>query len=417
MSRLSTFLSKKLNFCFAFLTLSFPSAYLCVSCNGSSPQKKDHHPALGQLLQFKQGLIDKTDSARIHNEVKAWYDSEFRYAPLNGGMLVALNGQILFETYNGTGHIPGTDSINAFTPTHIASVSKTFTAMAVLKLAEENKINIDSPYSSYFPDFNYAGVTVKTLLNHRSGLPNYLYFMDKLGWDKKKFMTNQDVFNWLVEKKNQIKGIAAPDKHFTYCNTNYALLALLIEKISGKPYPEFMRDFVFQPLGMNNSFVFTPADTNRANPSYDWSGKIYPFTDLDLVYGDKNIYTTCRDLLKWDIALRSGKYFSDSTLKAAYTPYSQEHPGVHNYGLGWRMNVYPDGSKLIFHNGWWHGNNASFIRMIPEGATIILTGNKYNRNIYHAKQLTAIFNSNMNVVQEEESVSGENPDDTSVKQK
>lgn len=406
MIRFSSILSKKRLLLFSILII-FSPALICSSCNSNPKTANVKHHSQNLMLQISQGKVNPEDSARLHDAIKFWYDSAFRYNPLNGGMLVALHGEVIFEAYNGTGHIPGTDTINASTPTHIASVTKTFTAMAVLKLTEEKKININALFSSYFPNFNYPGVTVKTLLNHRSGLPNYLYFMDKLGWDKKKFMTNHDVYNWLVNKKSEIKGIGLPDKHFAYCNTNYALLALLIEKVCGITYPDFMRSFVFQPLGMTNSFVYTPADSNRANLSYDWRGKIYPLNDLDLVYGDKNIYSTCRDLLKWDIALRSGKFFSDSTLQAAYTPYSNEHPGIHNYGLGWRMNVYNDSSKLIFHNGWWHGNNASFIRMIPEGATIILTGNKYNRNIYHARQLTPLFNKEMKVVTEEEFISGE----------
>lgn len=406
MFRISSILQKKKTLHYLFPAF-FLTVLICMACNGITPSgklKTESHPL---SLQFAQGNISKEDSTRIHDAVQAWYDSAFKGNPLNGGMLVALHGHILFEAYHGTGHIPGTDSITAETPTHIASVTKTFTAMAILKLAQEKKVDINASLSTYFPNFNYPGVTIKTLLSHRSGLPNYLYFMDKLGWDKKKFMTNQDVYNWLVAKKQQIPGIGIPDKHFAYCNTNYALLALLIEKISGMSYPEFMKTYLFRPLGMLNSFVYTLADSSRANLSYDWRGRVIPLNDLDLVYGDKNIYSTCRDLLKWDNALRSGLIFSDSTLQEAYTPYSHEHPGIHNYGLGWRMNVYPDSSKLIFHNGWWHGNNASFIRMIPEGATIILTGNKYNRSIYHAKQLTPLFNSTMKVDTEEEQPSGE----------
>ena len=112
---------------------------------------------------------------------------------------------------------------------------------------------------------------------------------------------------------------------------------------------------------------------------------------LDGVYGDKNIYTTPRDLLIWDRALSGGKLFTPKTLEQAYAPYSNEKAGVRNYGLGWRMNIYPNGKKTIYHNGWWHGNNASFVRLLPDSVAIIVVGNKYNRNIYHAKELANIF--------------------------
>lgn len=225
------------------------------------------------------------------------------------------------------------------------------------------------------------------MLNHRSGLPNYLYFMDDLGWDKNQPIHNTDIMNWLITQKKKIKDISAPGTHFTYCNTNYALLALLIEKITGTSYPTFIRDSIFLPLQMNHSFVYTPADSSRANPSYDWKGVLIPLNHLDQVYGDKNIYTTPRDLLKWDRALRSGLLFNASIMEQAYTPYSNEKPGIRNYGLGWRMNIYPDGRKIVFHNGWWHGSNAVFIRLLEKDATIIVIGNKYSGAIYKARNL------------------------------
>ncbi len=301
------------------------------------------------------------------------------------------NGNIIFEAYKGTAHLRGTDTINANTPFHIASVSKTFTAMAVLKLWEQNKLNIDSSYSFYFPSFNYPGVTVRSLLSHRSGLPNYLYFMEELGWDKSKFLTNQDVLDTLIARKADIKNIGTPNSRFNYCNTNYALLALLVEKISGQSFPHFMDSTFFHPLQMHHSFVYTPADSNRITPSYDWRGVEIGNGFLDNVYGDKNIYSTVRDLLNWDRALSKTNILKPSTLQQAYSPYSNERPGIKNYGLGWRMNIYSANNKVIFHNGWWHGNNAVFIRLIPEDATIIVVGNRYSNAIYKAKQLISVF--------------------------
>ena len=331
-----------------------------------------------------------------------WYDSTIKPSNFNGGILVAKNGQVIFERYNGTGHIGQSDSINANTPTHIASVTKTFTAMAVLKLVEEDSLKLDDELVTYFPGFNYPGVTVRHLLNHRSGLPNYLYFMDELGWDKKKFMTNRDVFDYMVTHKTALKNISTPGTHFSYCNTNYVLLALLVEKISGLSFPQYLHKLFFAPLQMKNSFVFTAADSNRLNPSYDWRGNVIPLNHLDHVYGDKNIYSTTHDLLIWDRALRSGLVFKTATLNQAYTPYSNEKPGIRNYGLGWRMNIYPDSKKIIYHNGWWHGNNASFIRLLDEDVTIIAIGNRFCRCIYKVKQLAGIFNPSFLQVTEDE---------------
>lgn len=312
------------------------------------------------------------------------------------------NGNIVFEKYNGITN-PGTnEAITSKTAFHIASVSKTFTAMCVLKLWQDKKINIDDEFSVYFPEFNYPGVTIKTLLNHRSGLPNYVYFMDELGWNRNTFISNKDVLDCLIKYKNQLKNINKPNKSFAYCNTNYALLALLIEKISSMTYPEFLKKNVFEPLGMSDSYVFTQADSAISLPSYDWRGQREAFTNLDYVYGDKNIYSTPEDLLKWDRLLSTEQFLLKQTLNAAYAPYSNERPGIRNYGLGWRMNIFPNGKKMIYHNGWWHGNNAAFIRLIDEDATIIVLGNQYNRGIYKAKLLTKIFSHAYTTNEDEE---------------
>ena len=336
-------------------------------------------------------VLAVVERQRIQSQSEIFYDSLLDGSGFNGGMIVSKGGNIIFEKYKGFVNIDGKDSINASTSLHIASVSKTFTAMAVLKLQELGKLNIDDSVTHFFPDFNYPGVTVKTLLNHRSGLPNYLYFMEDAGWNKDSVIENKDVLQWLVFKKGMLKNIASPNKRFTYCNTNFALLALIIEKVSGETYPHFMQENIFDPLGMKNTFVHFKGDNKIRSKSFDWRGREIPDNFLDDVYGDKNIYSTPRDLLIWDRALSDTVFLTAKSLELAYTPYSNEKPGIKNYGLGWRMNNYEDGKKIIFHNGWWHGNNAAFIRVLKDDATIILISNRYARAVYKAKNLVNIF--------------------------
>ncbi len=341
--------------------------------------------------------VSAAETERIRNACRQWYDSVLKRRNFNGGMIVAKGGTIIFEQYNGTGHIPGTDSINTHSPLHIASITKTFTAMAVLKLWQDSLLHIDDEFSKYFPAFNYAGLTIRNLLSHRSGLPNYNYFMEKLGWDKSRYISNADVLDSLIARKDVLEDISTPNTRFNYCNTNYALLALIIEKVSGITYAEYLDKTFFKPLKMHNSYVFKMADTGTALPSYNWRGGLEPFNYLDQVYGDKNIYSTPRDLLIWDQALSGNGLFTNETLEQAYTPYSNERPGIRNYGLGWRMNIIPDGNtqgsvnKIIYHNGWWHGSNATLIRLLKEQATIIVIGNRFTRSVYHAKDLISVF--------------------------
>lgn len=375
---------------FLFYILTFFSVLIISSCSNST--KSDQVSKNTTYIKLPvPAAIDDAQKQKINNACQLWYDSVLKNSNFNGGILVAKNGHVVFEKYKGIRDAGTSDSISQNTPLHIASVTKTFTAMGILKLAQERRLNIDDSVSKYFPKFNYHGVTIKSLLNHRSGLPNYLYFMDYLGWDKSVFITNQDVLNHLIQRKSEIKNIGLPNRSFSYCNTNYVLLALLIEKVTTLSYPEYMRKTFFEPLRMKNTFVFTLADTARMSGSYDWRGRIIPINHLDQAYGDKNIYSTPQDLLIWDRALSSDILFNASTLQIAYTPYSNEKPGIKNYGLGWRMNLYPNGKKMIFHNGWWHGSNAVFIRLLEDDATIIIIGNHYTNAVYQARRLSNIF--------------------------
>ena len=176
------------------------------------------------------------------------------------------------------------------------------------------KLNIDDPFNKYFPSFNYPGVTIRTLLNHRSGLPNYVHFMENMGWDKRIKITNEDILNFLIIKKKSIQNVGKPGKGFSYCNTNFALLALLIENVSGKKYSDYLQETFFTPLQMNHTFLYNK-DSGNVTMSYDYKGKLIPFNFLDYVYGDKNIYSTPRDLLTWDRALTEGNLFNKKTLE------------------------------------------------------------------------------------------------------
>jgi len=359
------------------------------SCSSHSIKAKPTSKDTAGYVAPDPGRIPPNQLEVYRNEVKDFYENKLVRTGFNGAILVAKKGQVIFEDYHGYFDLQKKDSlIGKHTAFHIASVSKTFTAMATLKLAEMGKLSLDDDIKKFFPAFPYDNVRVKDLLSHRSGLPNYIYFMDKLGWDRKQHVKNQDVLDYLIRFKPPA---TKPNTHFTYCNTNYALLGLIIEKASGESYADFLQQQFFTPLHMNDTYVWNINDSATAMPSFDYRGRREAFTFLDCGFGDKNIYSTPEDLLKWDQALYTNELFSKEMLEKAYTPYSNERPGIRNYGYGWRMNVYPDGRKIIYHNGWWHGNNAAFIRMIQDSVTIIVLGNRYNSNIYQAKQMEKYF--------------------------
>jgi CubicO group peptidase (beta-lactamase class C family) len=341
--------------------------------------------------------LDKQEFRQYRRVLTSFFDSLLVKRGFNGSILVAKDGAIVYEKYAGFADLRTKDSLTSSTPLHIASTGKTFTAMALLRLVQENKLSLNDSIQKFFPGFPYEGITVQMLLSHRSGLPNYLYFMEAEKKNK-EYINNNDVLNFLFAKKPNLN--YSSGKRFNYCNTNYVLIALIIEKISGKTFPAFMQEQVFGPLQMKNTYVFNLSDTAKATPTFKANGGFWQNDMTDGTYGDKNIYTTPQDLLKWDQALYTEQFLNKAFLDSAFTPYSNERPSIHNYGLGWRMLMIPNGKKVIYHFGRWHGCNAAFARLVDEKVTIIILGNKYNSNIYRAAsksyQLFGDYDQNRN---------------------
>ncbi|GEP88850.1 CubicO group peptidase, beta-lactamase class C family [Chitinophaga terrae (ex Kim and Jung 2007)] len=375
------------------LTLSGIAIVTSCQSNSASSKTNSHRAVSSDSSRYTLNLSDAEKNAilnsprtqQIQRELEAYYTNKLLRTGFNGAVLVAKKGVVIFEKYHGYENSRSKTPVIDSSSFQLASVSKTFTGGAALWLVQNGQLSLDATLQEFFPNFPYKGITVRMLLNHRSGLPNYLYFCDSLWKDPSRYMTNEDVIRLMEVHKPKIQH--APGTHFQYCNTNYMLLASIIEKVSGKKYPEFMQETIFQPLGMHNTFVFQPGTIAHPHQtqSHKYNGQFEPDTYFDGVMGDKGIYSTVQDMLKWDQALYSGQLLNDSILKMAYTPYSNEKPGVRNYGLGWRLMVYPDATKnIVYHNGWWHGNNTVFYRFIQDSTTLIILGNKYDRAIYQS---------------------------------
>ncbi len=343
-------------------------------------------PLLEEMPPLTASYINTKKNAVAHFFENTWSTKND-----NVSFLVAKNGQIIYENYLGYANKNTGEDITKDTPLHIASVSKVLTSTAILLLIDTGKLKLDQKVASVIKNFPYPDVTVQTLLNHRSGMKNYAYFtFDKKIWNTKETLTNEDIVKIMVD--NEIPLESKTDTRFTYCNTNYAVLALIIEKITGVKYAEAMKQMIFTPLGMKNTFVFDiEKDRGNIAPSYKGNNVEIGIDYLDGIYGDKNIYSTPRDLLKFDKARYAPFFLNPDLLKKVYTGYSNEHKGQRNYGLGIRMTEYENGETFYYHNGWWHGNTSSFINLRNEKVTVIVLSNKFTRKTYQAKKLAALF--------------------------
>lgn len=310
-------------------------------------------------------------------------------ARFNGSVLVAHDGKILYTHQFGFSDFKTKEMLTDTTDFQLGSVSKQFTAVSIMMLKERGLLNYDDSIVKYFPDFPYKGVTIRMCLDHRSGLPNYMFTCSAECTDQTTLIDNMQVMDMLA--KYQPPCYFPPDKRFNYCNTNYCVLAALVEKITGERFSEFARKNIFEPLHMNHTFIYDKYDTSIPNKATGYNARYRRagINFLDGVDGDKGVYSTVIDLLKWDQALYGNKLVSQATLKEAFTAQSRWRYG-HSYGFGWRLVQY-DGDTIIYHSGWWHGFNADFIRDVKDKNTIIVLSNHINWCINRSYSLIEMF--------------------------
>jgi len=363
---------------FSFLAVIF----FVWGCGSREKKPTLPEPTEVKVAVAKAPVLTQAELNQYNKALSEYFQKELLSKGFSGNILVAKDGQVIYEACQGFCDRKTKDSMEEQSPLHIASTSKTFTAMATLQLVQQGRLSLEDSIQKFFPGMPYHGVTVQMLLNHRSGLPNYLYFLDPVSKPDGATFTNADVIDYMVKEQPGMN--YQPGRRFSYCNTNYVLLASIIEKITGEYFPSYMQHTFFEPLGMKHTFICTQANQDCMVPSHRANGALWQNDKFEGTYGDKNVYSTTHDLLRWDQALYHDIVLNQDVLQQAWTPYSNERPSVHNYGLGWRLLMLPNGKKVIYHNGRWHGFNSAFARLTDEKVTIIILGNKYNSRIYSA---------------------------------
>lgn len=328
--------------------------------------------------------------------IDSFYQKRCKNDGFNGCVMVAKDGQPIYSAAFGYGNYIDKDTLTLHSSIQLASVSKTFTATAILLLVEQGVLSLDDSVQKFFPEFPYADITIRLLLSHRTGLPDYTVLGSDFYGVKPGYITNSQLMDLLATKKPAIR--CKPDRMFIYCNTNYAILASIIERATGMSYKQFMYAAIFAPLGMSNTYVYDFTDsTQQGTVSYESRWKEWHEIPADGVVGDKGIYSSAEDMLKWDYALRTNQIISPEMQEEAYKPrsldrYSFVKERDKNYGYGWRMVKKADKNNLIYHNGFWHGSNNVFARDLQDGYTVIVLGNKSNNNNYWTAPVWEVLN-------------------------
>ena len=289
---------------------------------------------------------------------------------LNGVVLYAEQGQIVYEKAFGYRDLCARqkDSLRLDDAFQLSSDSKMFTAEAVMLLKADGKLDYDDDVRKYIPELPYEGITIRQLLNHRSGLPRYDALADAHWPDRKKPFSNEAMIKMLAEKCPAPYG--APDAGYFYNNINYALLASVVERASGRHFEDFMRERIFEPLGMEHSYIYSMRDDTQVSlymptpvHGHDLykSGPVKAQNDyLNGVMGDKIMYSSVGDLWKFNQALDAHLLLPDSLQADAFKPGSEQWKKGENYGFGWRMSREHPGA--YFHFGWWKGYRSVIIR-------------------------------------------------------
>ncbi|MBP6430699.1 MAG: beta-lactamase family protein [Ferruginibacter sp.] len=352
-------------------------------------------------VTIKNADISSAEMKAITHQLDSFYQKRIA-AGFSGQVLIGYKGNVIYERYFGYADKESERLIDANSPSQLASTSKPITAIAIAILKDRGLLNFDDFVQKYIPAFPYTGITIRHLLTHRSGLPEYFGMaMSKPLPQGDSLMSNDSLVQLLIDKKPKL--VNPPNTKFRYRNTNYALLSYIISVVSKMSYAEFVQKNIFDVLEMKDSYVLDNTCAHKANccKSYKRNWLQQKDTQLDGITGDKGCYSTVQDLYKLDQALYQHTLITPTTLEEMYLSYSFERKGYQNYGLGWRMFNYPQ-QKIIFHNGYWQGNNNCFYRFINDNFTIIILGNKLNKYIYaHPQVIYKIITNNQLQVEEE----------------
>lgn len=352
----------------------------CFSCGQSNSGNGEYNFPKPEAPAIEKKVNSKYKD--VSNRLDTLFSRMAMYNNFNGAVIVSKNGEVIYQKAFGISDKQNKLPLTDTTMFQLASVSKVVTATSVLMLFEKGLIDLEDKFAKYFPDFPYPDISIKHLLSHRSGLPNYLYFLNDVVSDKTAKLRNEDVLRLMIERQPKI--YLKPNQAFNYCNTNYALLALLVEKVSKKTFSNFLHDEIFVPLGMKHSGTILSMDIFEKSISkpYDARWKTIDPEAADYVVGDKSIYSTPYDLFLFSEALYQHKVLKRETQDLAFSAMSREKKQS-NYGFGWRMRDFRDTAKKeVYHNGWWHGYRTAFHRRLRDKVTIVVLSNQLNRTAY-----------------------------------
>jgi len=345
----------------------------------AKPLNKNAFPkATEALIEVQKPIsierFSEKETEKVSNKLDVLLKRINKRHDFHGSLLVAKNGKIVYSNQVGYKDFRKKEQLNEASVFQLASVSKQFTAAAIMILYERNQIKLTDTVNNYFPDFPYKNVTIKNLLNHTAGLPKYFWVAEHK-WKQKKAPSNSEMMA-LLETSN-VQRYFKPGRNFDYSNTGYFVLASIVEKVSGTSFSAFVKQHIFDPLGMNDSYVYSFENDSIKTNQLDgyrlykgWRHLKISSTINDAIVGDKNVYSTGEDLFKWTVGLNNEKLFSKKSLDLMYSKGEMVNGKKVPYGFGFRINT--DKQNKIYHHGKLNGFRTGLTQYQEDDLVVII---------------------------------------------
>lgn len=381
------------------ITILFVAIYAAKSSSVRKTNIAKYAIAKKNISSFEKYFVSK-ESFEIRKRLSTFFKKQFNIGSFAGAVLVSYKGQIIYKDAFGYANrklkIPNT--VN--TAFQIGSISKQFTAIAILQLVAQGKITLDTRVETIYPDFPYEGITIRMLLTHRSGLPNYIYQLENSSLNKNELISNQQMINYMIQLYE--KCYSQPNKRYQYSNTGYALLASIVEKISGLSFDEYLKKNIFEPLGMKNTFLYNDYYENKFSEDISVAtGYLSPFQEAKFCYlngikGDKGMFSTIEDLHKWDTSLYKDYILPKNYIDSAFSKQTKTRLSNIFYGFGWKMYFLNDTLPIYYHSGWWQGYQSVIMRIPKDTITVVVLKNKKTDHPINQRAIIDIFYPNNN---------------------
>ena len=328
--------------------------------------------------------------------IDSWFEELHKLGKFNGTAMIAKNSKALLSKAYGYVDVSLSNKLSTKSSFRLASVSKQFTAFGIMLLVEKDSMDYDDLVVNHIDDFPYKGVTIRHLLNMTSGIPDiYVHLAEKYKSEVGPVLSLSKATDLIIKHPSYGKSpngvpndYANPNESYFYNNTNYMLLACIIEKVSKKTFEQFMQEEVFLPFQMKNTRVWNPWSSNQTFlnkagefETYNGLKEVQP-TWLDGAPGASGIFSSIEDLLIWDKMLYSNLLVSNNNLKEAFKSPTLTNGQKSNYGFGWQ--IYDEG---VWHTGAWLGARTFIIRNTKKKECIIILDNSSN-----SKSINSIIN-------------------------